>query len=142
MTAERNARRSCTSRNIASPMIAGHIPGPISSPRNTRIPATCRDLSSRTIVCMVHPLPCAVGMPRWLRLCVIANGVMPFRKLSKIHRTISASAGTISIPVWVYPYRRAPVCGFPSRARSTIASFSRRDVSSDDRQACATSPRR
>jgi len=42
-----------------------------------------------------------------------------------------------------YPYGRFPaMCGRPSRARSSKASRNRREVSSEERQACATSIRR
>jgi hypothetical protein len=55
---------------------------------------------------------------------------------------MAASAGTGVIASGVYLYRRNPACGRPSRARSTIASLNRREVSSLDRQACTTSIRR
>jgi len=48
----------------------------------------------------------------------------------------------IVMPPASYPNRRLPVWGLPSFARSASVSFSRREVSSDDRQAWATSMRR
>jgi hypothetical protein len=91
-------------------MIAGQHP----------MPATCRESSSRSTLGMLHRRPNAVGSPRRVRSSAIAYSVIPRRKLSNIHRTISASRSIILVAFAAYPYRR-PGCGFPSRARSTIA---------------------
>lgn len=90
--------------NIASSMIAGPLPEPISSPRKIRIPATYRESSRRRTLGMLHRFRSAAGSPRRFNSSAIAYGVTPLRKLSKTHRAISASCCTTSGELGAYPY--------------------------------------